>query len=344
MTLTNSRHLLLRVLITIAVAIVLWWAWHRSRTITIDSGYRQVMGTFANIVVVDDDGARARQAIEAAFEKIHDIDARMSDYDPNSLLSKVNRRAFEESVQVDGEVFEVLAAAVEFSNLSDGAFDITVGPIVQLWRNARQEGTAPDPAALEQARACVGYQNLGLNPKSLTVRFAKEGMALDLGGIAKGYAIDRAVDILKELSIQGAMVNIGGDLRCFGTPPDGVDHWLIGLQDPQQDENILLALKLDDRAVATSGDYRRFVVIDGERYSHIVNPATAGSAQTLSSVSIIAHSAMQADALATAVSVLGDQKGMQLIESIPETEAVLIPHGPSLEMETTTAAEQYIQQ
>lgn len=340
----SPKNLLLRLLLAVAVVALLWWAFHRSRQTTVSSGYRQVMGTFTRIVVVAESERKGRDAIHAAFEKIYDIESRMSDYDSNSLLSQVNRRAFAEAVPVDDELFEVLAAAVEFSRLSDGAFDVTVGPVVQLWRKAKKEGTAPDPELLRQARERVGYQNLILNPENRTVRFAKEGMVLDLGGIAKGFAIDKAVEILQSVSMQGGMVDIGGDLRCFGAPPDNAAHWLIGVQNPANDENILLKLKLDDRAVATSGDYRRFVVVNGVTHSHIINPATAGSAQTLSSVSIIATTAMQADALATAVSVLGNEKGMELIESIPEVEAILIPHGPEMEIEKTPAAEQYIQE
>lgn len=339
----TPKNLFVRSLIVLAVAVLLLWAWHRTRRVTVDSGFEPVMGTFARIVVVAENERTGRNAIAAAFSEIRNIEARMSDYDPNSLLSEVNRRAFREPVPVDSDLFTVLAASIEYSRLSDGAFDITVGPVVQLWRQAKQTGTAPDPAALQQARSRVGWRHLILDPAAKTVRFAVEGMALDLGGIAKGYAIDKAVTLLRASAVSGGMVDIGGDLRCFGTPPDNAAHWLIGVQDPACDENILLKLKMDDRAVASSGDYRRFVIIDGVKHSHIVDPATADSAQTLAGVSIIAASAMQADALATAVSVLGNEQGMAFIESIPEVEAVLIPHTPNPEIQTTPAAEQYIQ-
>ena len=149
-------------------------------------------------------------------------------------------------------------------------------------------------------------------------------MFLDLGGIAKGYAIDKAIEILKDAGIKGAMVDIGGDLRCFGKSANDKKHWLIGLQDPAAEGEILMKLNMDDMAVATSGDYRRFVMIEDQKHSHIVNPATADSAQDLSSVTIIAPAAMAADALATAVTVLGSDKGLELIETIPECEAFII--------------------
>ena len=311
--------------------------------VTADGGYRDVMGTFARVVVVADTEPQAYSAIDAAFEKINAIEKCMSDYDPDSLLSKVNKEAFETPVAVDEELFEVLSASIEYSRLSGGAFDITVGPVVQLWRKAKETGTAPTDEQLQRAKESVGYQNLILDVENHTVQFAKEGMFLDLGGIAKGYAVDKAVEILKNAGLKGGMVDIGGNLRCFGTPANHIKHWYIGLQDPAHDENILLKLKMNDRAVATSGDYRRFVVVNGQKYSHIINPATANSAQSLSSVTIITSTAMAADAFSTIVSVMGDKKGLGLIESIPDTEAILIPHSSELTFEKTTGAEQYIE-
>ncbi|MHC4772651.1 MAG: FAD:protein FMN transferase, partial [Planctomycetota bacterium] len=166
----------------------------------------------------------------------------------------------------------------------------------------------------------------------------------DLGGIAKGYAIDKAIEILQAGGVSGAMVDIGGDLRCFGTAANGKEHWLIGLQDPADDETILMTLNMDDMAVATSGDYRRFVMIDDKKHSHIVNPVTADSTQDLSSVTIIAPTAMAADALATAVTVLGNKKGLALIEKIENTEAILIANGEEFSLLKTTGVDQYIQE
>jgi thiamine biosynthesis lipoprotein len=169
-------------------------------------------------------------------------------------------------------------------------------------------------------------------------------MFLDLGGIAKGYAIDKAVETLQAAGLKGGMVDIGGDLRCFGTAANGKSHWRIGLQDPQKEEDILMVLNIDDMAVATSGDYRRFVVINEQKHSHIVNPATADSAQDLSSVSIIAPTAMAADALATAVTVMGEEKGLALIEKIDDTEAILISHGDETSFEKSSGVDKYIQE
>jgi thiamine biosynthesis lipoprotein len=330
-------------LLTLAAMGGLLWLSTQNRVISVDGGFRLTMGTVARIMAVAQDQAQANEAINAAFEKIYEIDHLMSDYDPNSQLSLVNRQAFEQPVPVDAELFEVLTAAKLYSCMSGGAFDVTVGPEVQLWRKAKEDGIAPTPEALAKAKEAVGYDNLILDNQKQTVKFAKEGMCLDLGGIAKGYAIDKAIEILQAAGVKGAMVDIGGDLRCFGTPADGKPHWLIGLQDPQKEGNILMKLNMDNRAVATSGDYRRFVVIDEKKHSHIVNPTTADSALDLSSVSIIAPTAMAADALATAVTVMGDEKGRELIEKIETTEAILISHGDETSFEKTTGVEKYIQ-
>jgi len=339
----KTSTLIFRSVLAIVIIGLFFWFAPKRQPLTVDGGFHLTMGTVARIVVTADDQQQANAAITAAFDKIYHIEGLMSDYDPNSQLSQVNQHAFEKPVAVDAELFEVLTAAKLYSCLSDGAFDVTIGPVVQLWRKAKESGIAPTPEALAQAKEAVGDENLILDPENKTVKFAKGGMVLDLGGIAKGYAIDKAIETLQEAGVKGGMVDIGGDLRCFGIPIDEKPHWFIGLQDPKEEDNILLKLKIDDVAVATSGDYRRFVMIGDEKHSHIVNPVTADSAQDLSSVSIIAPTAMAADALATTVTVMGDEKGMALIETIETAEAILISHEEETSFEKTTGANQYIQ-
>ena len=339
---TKNKTIAYAVLLLSAIGGLVWLS-TRNRVVSADGGYRITMGTFAHIVAVARTQPQADEAIEAAFDKIYEIDHLMSDYDPNSLLSQVNREAFAHPVPVDAELFEVLTAAKLYSCMSDGAFDITVGPVVQLWRKAKEDNLAPTPEALAKAKEAVGYENLILDTENKTVKFAKEGMFLDLGGIAKGYAVDKAIEILQAAGLKGGMVDIGGNLRCFGTPANDKPNWRIGLQDPQKEEDILMVLNMDGMAVATSGDYRRFVVINGQKHSHIINPATADSAQDLSSVTIITPTAMAADALSTTVTVMGDKKGMELIETIPDTEAILISHGDETTFEKTSGMNKYIQ-
>ncbi len=343
------RHVSTKLLIfwtsfAVCILAMLFWQSQKNRTATVDSGRRQVMGTIARILAVDADEARASEAVEAAFAEIRRIDALMTDYDPQSPLSKLNQTAFKDPVIVDSDIFTVLAAAKRFSEQSEGAFDVTIGPVTHLWRKAKANQTKPNETELTRAKSLVGHENLLLDFDKRTVKFAKPGMLLDLGGIAKGYAIDKAVEILEAAGLSGGMVDIGGDIRCFGTPQNKSAHWLIGLQDPVKQADILMVLKTDDRAVATSGDYQRFVIIDGQKHSHIMNPQTADSAQTLSSVTIIAQTAMTADALATAVTVLGPEKGMDLIEIIPDVETFIIPAGENQKIQKSSGAGQYIKE
>jgi thiamine biosynthesis lipoprotein len=333
----------------IAAAFVILALLMRPKTpVEADAGYRAVMGTFARVVAVAKDSSVANSAVEAAFAELQNVDEVMSDYKSDSEISAVNRDAYKSPVKVSRPTFEVLQRAIYFSELSDGAFDITVGPLVDLWRQAAESNSVPAEAELQQARSKVGYKKLLLDVNEISVRFAVDGMRLDLGGIAKGYAIDKAIEAMRKEGALGGMVDIGGDIRCFGVPTKGKTHWLIGLQDPNEAEDWLatgetsLVLKLTDDAIATSGDYRRFVLIGAEKCSHLLDTKTGRGSKGLSSVTIICRNAIDADALATAVSVMGPQKGLALIEKLPDTEAILITSQPQLELEQTTGAHRYV--
>jgi thiamine biosynthesis lipoprotein len=319
------------------------------RPIEIDGGYREVMGTFARIVAAAKEASTARKCIEAGFDEMRRIDSVMSDYKPDSELSKVNREAFANPVKVGPELFGILHKSVEFSQLSGGAFDITVGPLVDLWRKAGEANSMPDESAVADVKARVGYEKLILDANAMTVRFAVEGMRLDLGGIAKGYSVDKAVEVMQRNGAIAGMVDSGGNIRCFGKPVNK-DAWLIGIQDPGsaglseiETGEVLMVLKLNDMAVATSGDYRRFVTVAGKKVSHIIDTNTGEGAGKLSSDTIIAKTAVDADALSTAVNVLGPDKGLALIESFPDTEAILIPSNAEGKYIKTSGAQEYIQ-
>jgi thiamine biosynthesis lipoprotein len=340
----NNRILfiILGVLLVIALYILI-----PKGPIEINSGYRMVMGTFARVVVVATDRDIANKCIEAAFAEIYKVDELMSSYKSNSQISIVNREGFNRAVEVSDSVYEVLQRSIEFSKLTNGAFDITVGPLVDLFHSSEKIEVAPSEEEIAQAKAKVGFEKLILDDSNKTVRFAVEGMRLDLGGIAKGYAVDKAIEAAKQAGAVGAMVDIGGDIRCFGKAPKGKDNWLIGLQNPSTssdagEDNILLELKLTSQAVATSGDYQQFVLIKDKRYSHIINRQTGTSSEGLSSVTIIADNATDADALATAVSVMGMDIGLVLIEKLPDTEAILIISQPKFELIKTSGVEKYI--
>jgi len=327
----NKRNVRIAIGIIVGVCLVAaLYFWPEGR-VEANSGYRLVMGTFARVVAVAADSSTAKKCIDAALAEIDKVDELMSDYKSDSEISEVNRDAAERAVRVSRSTYEVLQRSVEYSKLTGGAFDVTVGPLVDLWRSAAEANSTPSDAELREARSKVGYEKLMLDTNEMSVRFAVEGMRIDLGGIAKGYAIDRAIEAMQKSGAAGGMVDIGGDIRCFGVAPAARDSWLVGLQDPGKAVEgigvgeLLLKLKLVSGAVATSGDYQQFILIEGKRHSHIIDRRTAAGAQGLSSVTIIANNATDADALATAVSVMGAEKGLALIETIPETEAILIP-------------------
>jgi thiamine biosynthesis lipoprotein len=317
-------------------------------SVEVDSGYRMVMGTFSRVVVMARGERTAQRCIEAAFEIQDRIESLMSDYRGDSELSKVNREAAQGPVPVGEMTFEVLRQSVYFSKLSDGAFDVTVGPLVDLWRKAGESNEPPTEEALAEARSRVGSDKLILDEKNRTVRFAVEGMRVDLGGIGKGYAVDKAVEAMQKQGAIGGMVDLGGNIRCFGRPPQGQKHWRIGLQDPNvapealSGSRPLLILALTNESVATSGDYRRFVKVRGTRQSHIIDTQTGQGANKLVSDTIIAADATTADALSTAVNVLGLEKGLALIERLPTTAAIVIPAGQGASVVYSSAAKAYV--
>jgi len=344
----------IKILTVLAVAAAVYLAAHRihrrpeQMPIQTDSGYRQVMGTLARIVVIAGSRTTAEKCIRAAFDELHAVDELMSTYKQNSEISSVNRSARKAPVPVGKQTFFVLQKALRFSKLSDGAFDVTTGPLRDLWKHAQKTNTLPTDAQLAAARSKVGYQKLILDSENRSVRFAVDGMKLDLGGIAKGYAIDRAVRAAENSGAYAAMVDVGGDIRCFTTPAGRKKEWSIGLQnpftatEPPGRDKPMLILHLSGAAVATSGGYRRFYCVGGEKYSHIIDTHTGCAANSLSSATVITANATGADALATAVAVMGPQKGFELIEKLPQTEAILIGAEPPHTMTATSGAHKYI--
>ncbi len=332
----------------LSLAIVSYLSFAGKRRVKADSGYQLVMGTFARVVAVAKDAATGDKCVEAGLAEIRNVDELMSDYKKDSEISRINKEAAQRAVQVSESTYEVLQKSLEFSRLTDGAFDITVGPLVDIFHKTQKENVAPTQDQIAQAKAKVGFEKLIMDDKSRTVRFAVEGMRIDLGGIAKGYAVDKAIEAARRCGAVGVMVDIGGDVRCFGVPPEGRDHWRIGLQDPNSavegmsGGGLVLTLTVTNAAVATSGDYQQFVMIGGKRYSHIMNRNTGTSVEGLSSVTIIAENATDADALATSVSVMGPPKGMALIESLPNVEAIIMTSPPNPQILKTTGADKYI--
>lgn len=344
------------IILCVFVIAALYFSVRFKQPVEADSGYRVVMGTITHIIAVAPNQRTANKSIEAASGQFRNIEILMSYHKDDSELAKINHNAYKSPVKISLQTFDVIQKSIEFSKLSDGAFDVTVGPLVDLWKSAGESNSVPTQTQLDEARSKVGYEKLILDANEKTIQFSVEGMKIDLGGIAKGYAVDKAVEAMKNCGSTGGMVDVGGNIRCFGTPPKGKTHWLIGLQDPNKaDSDIdilaqagiqtsepLLILQLTNDAVATSGHYRRFALIHGKKFSHIINRQTGISTEGLSSVTIISKNAIDADALATAVSVMGPEKGLALIETIPQTEAILIPSQPNSTLVKTSGTEKYI--
>lgn len=284
------------------------------------------MGIPVNIILYAPLEATANQAAKAAFDRIRDIDRSMSDYDPDSELMQLCRNASPGvPVSVSADLFTVLKHAQALSHRTQGAFDVTVGPVVKLWRIARRRKQLPDPDRLENVRQQVNFQYISLNPCQQTVELTKPGIQIDLGAIAKGYAADEALKAMQQFGVPRAMVDAGGDI-VVGDPPPDRSYWRIEVEKLRPQDSKLASppvVHLRNAAIATSGDAYQFLEIDGVRYSHIVDPATGLGLTTPSTVTIIAPTGMQADSLASAVSVLGPESGLRLIQAIPQTECFI---------------------
>ena len=265
---------------------------------------------------------QGRAAARRAFDRIATLDRMMSDYRPDSELRRLQERP-REWIVVSAELFDVLARGTAIARASEGAFDPTVGPVVALWRHARQTGRLPDPAQIRHARALAGWRFLELDPRRWAVRLAKPGMQLDLGGIAKGYILQEAVATLREHGVPRALAAAGGDVVA-GDPPPGARGWRVDV--PGADPGFAArASALTRAALATSGPTAQFVVIDGARYSHVVDPRTGVGVTHAFTAHVIAADGATADAVATALSVLGPgdaRASLERLEGIVATALV----------------------
>lgn len=280
------------------------------------------MGTVFTLTLYATNEISARAAADAAFARVAALNHAMTDYDPESELMRLCRQPAGEPVRVSAALFEVLQEARRIAELSDGAFDPTIGPVVRLWRRARRTEVLPTLEQLEHARAAVGWQKLSLDAKNQTVTLLATNMQLDLGGIAKGYAADAALTVLREHGIRAALVAASGDIAVGDAPP-GEKGWRVSIGTPFQREGEARTLLLKNAAVSTAGDAEQFVVIDGVRYSHIVDPRTGMGLTNRCQVSVIAPHAMQTDVFDTTASILGFEAGRKLIQSQPGLSAII---------------------
>ncbi|ARM83793.1 FAD:protein FMN transferase [Marinobacter salarius] len=268
-----------------------------------------------------EDPAVASEAGDAVLALFDRIDRQMSRYREDSELSRVNREAANGPVEVSDSLFTVLQQALRISELSHGAFDISFGSIGYLYDfRARQQ---PSDEELAEGLAKVNYRSVVLDPSANTVRFLDEGVRLDLGGIAKGYTVDRGIDILKSFGIRHARLSAGGDLRLLGDKRG--KPWIVGIRDPRSESRNAMVLPLTNVAVSTSGDYERFFFDDNnERVHHILSPATGKPAKGVQSVTILGDDSITTDGLSTAVFVLGAAKGLEMVNRLKGIDAVII--------------------
>jgi thiamine biosynthesis lipoprotein len=286
------------------------------------------MGSEFTLTFYAGDAGVAPVVAAAAFAKVAALDKKLTDYDPESELMQLCQQPPDKPVRVSAELYEVLSESCRFASLSDGTFDPTIGPVVRQWRRARRTEVLPSPEQLHRALAPVGWQKIQLNPQQQTVTLLATNMQLDLGGIAKGYAADQALAVLRSRGITRALVAASGDI-AVGNPPPGQRGWRVSIGSPFQTKGTERTLILANAAVSTSGDVEQSVVINGIRYSHIVDPRTGIGLTNRCQVSAIAPHATQTDALATAVSILGAEEGRRLIKSQPKVSAIIYRETPN---------------
>lgn len=290
----------------IIVCCVLSVSCHSRRTV---QRTETIMGTEVTITVVAPTAAEAGAAIDAGMGELRRLDAMMSLYKDDSEIAKVNMAAGREPVKVSPEMIEVVEAAAEVSRLSQGAFDVTIGPLVVLWQIKLKNGLVPTAGEIARIRPLVDYRNVVADRKASTIFLRKRGMILDVGGCAKGYAADRVKALFRQRGITNAVIAVAGDIWVLGRREDG-KAWRIGVQHPREKDRTMAVLDLSDRYVSTSGDYERFVIREKQRYHHIIDPRTGAPSEGTISVTLVGDRGSLVDPLTTALFILGPEKGM----------------------------------
>lgn len=279
-----------------------------------------IMGTRIAVQLWSEDPALAQRAIDAVIAEMHRTDELMSTYKPGSQLSQVNAHAYERPVQVDADIIDVVEKALGYSRLSDGVFDVTYASVGYLFDYRKH--VHPTDAQIAAALPAVDYRQVVVDHDARTIRFLKPGMRIDLGGIAKGWAVDRGIDILRELGIEHAMVNAGGDTRLLGDRRG--KPWIVGIRDPRNEGKVVTRIPLQDEALSTSGDYERYFEEDGVRYHHILEPGTGRSPKAVRSVTVIGPTATHTDGLTKPVFILGVERGLEFIRKVKDAEAIIV--------------------
>ncbi|MFH0877984.1 MAG: FAD:protein FMN transferase [Candidatus Omnitrophota bacterium] len=282
-----------------------------------------LLGTFVEVTSSDP------KAKTIVFQEVRRLEKLLNFYDENSELSQLNATS---DLRVSPELFELLEFSKKMHELTQGAFDPTVAPVAVLWKRAIKKEEMPKEDELQAARGLVGFDYVFLEEATRRVRLLKSGSKLDLGAVAKGYAVQRAIEKLREANVASALVNAGGNV--YGLGRNGNKPWTVGIRDPRQSGRIVERVPLENKGVATSGDYEQFFVFQNKRYSHIIDPKTGAPVDSgIASATVIASDAKTADALATALVVLGEERGRQVLKNFPNAKARLIDiHGKLREL------------
>jgi thiamine biosynthesis lipoprotein len=279
-----------------------------------------IMGTRIAVEAWHEDPAAGTAAIDAVIAEMHRIDALMSVYKPESRLSEVNRDAAARPVKVEPELARLIARALEFSEMSEGAFDITYASVGYLYDyRARRH---PTDAEIRSALPAINWRHVVVDLDASTVRFTQPGVRIDLGGIAKGHAVDSGIAILKAQGIRNGEVTAGGDSRVLGDRRGR--PWVIGIRHPDDRNRVIARIPLEDAAISTSGDYERFFDEDGVRYHHIIDPKTGKSPHGVRSVTVIAPTSTLAEGLTKSVFIMGPERGLALVETQADCDAVVV--------------------
>lgn len=280
------------------------------------------MGTLVSITAVAPTDVRAHEAIAAGFAEIKRLEQLLSTWIPASELSAVNQAAGRKAVTVSRDTLELVQRSLDMAQATDGGFNIAVGPAVEVW-SVTERQQIPSQAELQQLKPLVDWKSIRIDPEARTIFLPHQGMRIDVGGIGKGYAADRAVDVLRKAGATGGVVALSGDIKTFGDLP-GMKGFPVGIRHPRQDGALVATIDLKDEAISTAGDYERYFELEGVRYHHILDPVSLEPARLCQSVTIIAKEGTMADGLDTGIFVLGPERGMALVERLPDVEAVII--------------------
>ncbi len=288
-----------------------------------------LMGSRFDITIVDKDSAAAEANIDAVITEVTRIENLISDWRSYTQVSKVNQNAGIKPIKVDKEVFELAERALNLSKLTDGAFDISFAAMDRIWKFDGSMTAMPSPEAIKKSVAKVGYKNIILNKKNSTIFLKLKGMKIGFGALGEGYAADRCRQMMLAKGVSAGIVNGSGDMNTWGKQPDG-SPWNIGITDPKNTEELFAVVPLDHGAVVTSGSYEKFVVFNGKRYAHIINPKTGYPATGLSSVTVFGPSAEIANGISTSIMVMGKNAGLKLIKRFPELSCILVTDNGTL--------------